>query len=174
MTKALSAALKQELIEARENEALDELHKLGFRVTLHTMGRYVEGDDLLGIVAGYKPGDCYAVMYGRDGKRKHVAGTSALDALQQAQSWWHWQLGLKDDAANKFVPSVDHEPTEATIVQRIASSEVTRRSHDGTERKILGFASVAAELVDQHGTPMHEESHTSQFSEADNKETTIR
>jgi hypothetical protein len=70
-------ATKQELLEARENEALEELHKLGFRVSLHTMGRYVEADDLLCIPAGYKPGDCYAVMYSRDGKRKHVAETAA-------------------------------------------------------------------------------------------------
>src|SRR5438132_2082862 len=97
-------AIKQKLLEARENEALEELHKLGFRVSLHTMGRYVEADDLLGIPVGYKPGDCYAVTYSRDGKRKHVAGTSALEALGQAQAWWKWQQGLKDDAAAKFIP----------------------------------------------------------------------
>src|SRR5947208_2348708 len=108
MTKALSEersnAIKQELLEARENEALEELHKLGFRVTLHEMGRYVEADDLLGIKAGYAPGNCYAVMYSRDAKRKHVAGTSAIEALGQAQAWWRWQQSLKDDAAGKFIP----------------------------------------------------------------------
>jgi hypothetical protein len=169
MTKVLSEekanAIKQELLEARENEALEELHKLGFRVSLHTMGRYVEADDLLVIPAGYKPGDCYAVMYSRDGKRKHVAGSSALEALGQAQAWWRWQQGLNDDAAAKFVPSIDNASVAVPVTQRVAGdrAEVAAR-RAATERRLISFECGVAEVVDAHGTPMYEALKASQYA----------
>ena len=170
MTKALSEeqanAIKQELLEARESEALEELQKLGFRVSLHTMGRYAdEADDLLGIPAGYRPGDCYAVMYSRNGKRKHVAGTSALEALGQAEAWWRWQQGLKADAAAKFVPSIDNESVAEVVVQRVAgdTAEVAQRRAN-TERRIISHEGGTAHLVDSHGDSMHEATQASQYA----------
>jgi hypothetical protein len=168
LTEKQANAIKQELLEARENEALEEIHKLGFRVTTHDMGRYVEADDLLGIKAGYIPGNCYAVMYARDGKRKHVAGGSAVEALQQAQAWWAWQQRLGEDAANKFVPSIDNEPTAVPVRQEVGGSN---RRREG-ERRIVSFASGTAEIVDAHGDPLPEATHASQFATPDQKETT--
>lgn len=170
-TEEREQAKRQEQLEAREGEALDELHKLGFRVTLHEMGRYVEADELLGVRAGYRPGTCYAVMYGRDGKRKHVSGRSALEALQQAQAWSRWQASLKDDAANKFVPSVDHEfvPAASVTQQVVGDTAETRMRRENTERRIISFASGTAEIVDSHGDPLGEGIHASQYREADSE-----
>jgi hypothetical protein len=169
-------ATKQERLEARENEALAELSALGFRVTLHEMGRYRVADDLLGISAGYVPGTAYAVMYAADGRRKHVSGGSAVEALQQAQAWWRWQEGLKDDAAAKFVPSVDHEFTPAAVVQQRLSGDTatTRQRRENTERRILSFARGTAEVVDAHGEPIDVDDQTSQHREDDSEETTSR
>lgn len=168
-------ATKQEVLERRENEALEELHKLGFRVSLHEMGRYVEADDLLGIPAGYKRGECYAVMYAADGKRKHVSGSSAVEALQQARAWWHWQLGLKADAANKFVPSVDHEPTAPVVSQRVSGDTAqTKLRRENAERRILSFQTGVAEVVDSHGEAIKEANRASQYRAADNSEEKIR
>jgi hypothetical protein len=163
---------EQARLEARENEALEELHRLGFRVSLHTMGRYVEADDLLGIRAGYKPGNAYAVMYDRSGKRKHVAGTCALEALGQAQAWCRWQAGLKDDAAAKFFPSIDHEPVAVTVEQRVSGdSAQTRQRRENTERRIIGMAGGTAQLVDSHGDPIHEGNQASQYATSESETT---
>jgi hypothetical protein len=153
---ATESELRQVRLEARETEALEELSKLGFRTTLHEMGRYVEADDLLGISAGYKPGDCYAVMYGRDGKRKQVSGASAVQALQQAHVWCKWQESLSPDAANRFSPSVDNQPVPETfITQRIAGDTAeTRQRRANTERRVISVESGIPELVDAHGTPL--------------------
>lgn len=169
-------ATKQDRLEARENEALDELDKLGFRVTLHEMGHYREADDLLGISTGYVPGTCYAVMYSRDGKRKHVSGSSAVAALQQARAWWRWQQGLKDDAAAKFFPSVDHEVTPEAFVQHRVSGDTaqTRQRRENTERRLVSFASGIAEVVDAHGDAITEANRASQYREDDNEENTSR
>jgi|GEM_PF-6437562 len=66
-------AARQSKLEERERDALEELQKLGFRVTVHDLPREIEADPLMGIAAGVRPGQCYAVMYSVDGKRKHAA-----------------------------------------------------------------------------------------------------
>jgi hypothetical protein len=113
-------------------------------------------------------------MYSRDGKRKHVAGTSAVEALQAAQAWWKWQQGLKEDAPNRFIPSVDHEfVPEAFVTQRVVgdTAEVKQR-RENTERRILSFDSGIAEVVDSHGEPMKHINQASQY--AANEEHTSR
>jgi hypothetical protein len=155
-------------IQAREEVALSELEKLGFRVTLHTLPHYVEEDFLLGTKAGLVNGDCYAVVYDRSGKRKHVSGISAVDALTQAQSWKRWQDSLKDDAAAKFHPSRS-DVAEVAVTSRVAGDTAqTEQRRENTERRVLAFESGKAELVDAHGAPI-EETHASQFATSDQK-----
>lgn len=170
------SATKQDRLEARENEALEELDKLGFRVTLHEMGHYREADDLLGISAGFVSGTCYAVMYSRYGKRKHISGSSAVEALQQAHAWWRWQQGLKDDAAAKFFPSVDNEFTPEAVVQHRVSGDTatTRQRRENIERRLVSFASGVAEVVDAHGDVITEANRASQYREDDTEENTSR
>ena len=174
LTEGQAAAAKLKLLEARETEALEELEKLGFRVTLHDMPSYVEEDILTGTRAGWKAGDCYAVIYARDGKRKHVAGGSAVEALTQAQAWKRWQDGLKDDAPNKFVPSLGGEQTAVPVTQRVAGDTAETAARRASKRRVLSFASGIAEVVDAHGTPIGEDNHASQYREADDKEHTSR
>jgi|SRR5579862_1905843 len=165
-TGGLAIEQRNARLEARECEALDALHEIGFRVTVHEIGRYVETDELRGIKAGFKSGTCYAVMYSRDGKRKHVSGTSAVEALAQAEAWTRWQAGLKDDAPNKFVPSVDFDPTAVRVAHRVigdaAETELRRKN---TQRKLLSFQTGSAEVVDAHGTPIGEGNQASQYRE---------
>lgn len=160
-------------IQAREEDALSELEKLGFRVTLHTLPHYVGEDILLGTKAGWVNGDCYAVVYSRDGKRKHVSGISAVDALTQAQSWLRWQAGLKDDAAAKFHRS-PFDVAEVLVTSRVAGDTAeTEQKRTNTERRVLSWQSGTAEVVDAHGTPI-EETHASQFATSDQKGTPTR
>jgi hypothetical protein len=164
-------ASKQERLERREMAAIKEMQALGFRVTWHQMPQIVEEDPLLGIPGGYKPGGAYALMYAVDGKRKHVAGCSAVDALMQAQSWWKWQQGLKPDAANKFVPANEDVP-ESRVIAR-AGSEVAREQRGADDvRKILSFASGTAEVVQAHGVPPHDADQAWQYRDADTERTT--
>jgi hypothetical protein len=152
--KARKRATKQEQLERRESVALEELRKLRFRVTLHELPRYDEADELLNQPARFVPGNCYAVLYGIDGKRKHVAGCSAVDALTQAQSWCRWQAGLKDDAPNKFVVTDDDVP-ELHVTHRPAGDTAeTNQRRANTTRRILSFQSGVAEVVDAHGEPL--------------------
>jgi hypothetical protein len=143
--------------EARETEALEVLKALGFRVTFHAMRQKVDADPLLGIEAHWRPGECYAVMYAADGRRKSISGSSAVGVLTQARSWVDWQGQLKPDAANKFVPSADNSPTsETVVVHRVAGdkAEVAQRRAN-TERRLLNFESSTPRLVDAHGDPIN-------------------
>jgi hypothetical protein len=155
-------------IEERENEALSELGALGFRVTLHELPHYLEADILTGHTAGWKNGTCYAVLYDRAGKRKHVSGISAVDALSQAQAWSRWQAGIKNDAPNKFHPTNAAVP-EATVTSRVAGDTAeTKRRRASTERRVLSFQSGTAEVVDAHGEPVGDTtSRASQYRERD-------
>jgi hypothetical protein len=149
-------------IEDRESEALSELQKLGFRVTLHELPKQVDDDVLTGTYAGWTSGTCYAVVVDRAGKRKHVSGISAVDALAQAQSWSRWQAGLKDDAPNKFHPSSEDVP-EMLVTHRVAGDTAeTKQRRENTERRIIGFQSGTAAVVDAHGVPVGETTRASQ------------
>jgi hypothetical protein len=150
------AKRKTARLEAREVEALEQLARLGFRVTLHVYGKHVEADKLLEIEAHYRPGECYAVMYGVDGRRKSISGSSAVGVLTQARTWVDWQNRLKPDAPGKFIPSADNEPiAETVVVQQVAGdkAEVALRRAN-TERRLLNFEGTA-HLVDAHGAPIN-------------------
>jgi hypothetical protein len=150
------AARKQVQIEARENEALEELARIGFRVTLHAYGQHVEADELLGVEEHYRPGECYAVMYGVSGRRKSLSGASAVGVLAQARTWADWQSRLKPDAAGRFIPSTDNAPTADAVVPRAAgdTAEVALR-RASTERRLLSFDSGTARHVDAHGAEIN-------------------
>lgn len=115
-----------------------------------------------------------AVIYDRSGKRKYVSGISAVQALAQAQSWRTWQDGLKDDAANKFVPSVDNVSVAVPVIQRASGAtaqEAERRAN--AERRIISFASGTPELVDSHGDLLGDtDNPASHYRGANEKETT--
>ena len=181
MTKALTEEqaaglvpaheLQVAAMEERENTALFELSKLGFRVTLHELPQHVDHDPLTGQQEGWKHGSCYAVIYSIDGKRKHVSGISAVDALTQAQAWKTWQDGLKPDAPNRFIAAPDNEPTAVAVVQR-TGSESARKERGRENVRVLAFDTGTPTLVDGHGTPIGDTtSPASQYREADSKET---
>jgi hypothetical protein len=169
----ISPGIERQLaaIEERETEALDELRMLGFRVTLHTLPRYTEEDILVGTKAGWVNGDCYAVLYDRSGKRKHVSGISAIDTLAQAKAWQRWQDGLKNDAPNRFHATAEDVP-EVAVTNRVAGDTAeTALKRENTRRRVLSFESGTAEIVDANGAPI-EETHASQFSTPNQKVTT--
>jgi hypothetical protein len=155
---------RQARIEERENEALAELRALGFRVTLHDLPKAVEADELLGTERRIVAGNCYAVMYGVDGKRKHVSGISAIDALTQARAWWDWQEKLKPDAPERFIPSAEFTP-ENRVEQRVAGdTRETQIRRENSERRVLSLEGMP-HLVDAHGDPtVGDGSRASQYS----------
>lgn len=157
---------QQTRIEERENEALGQLRALGFRVTVHDFPNVVDGDDLLGTETRTVPGNCYAVMYAVDGRRKHVAGISAVDALLQARAWWDWQQTLKEDAPSRFVPAAEFRP-EAFVQQFPAGDKrETQIRRENTERRVLSLEGTP-HLVDAHGDPAFSDgSRASQYRNA--------
>jgi hypothetical protein len=158
---------RQARIEERENEALEQLRALGFRTTLHDLPKIVEGDELLATTEShFVPGNCYAVMYAVDGKRKHVSGISAVDALSQARTWWDFQQRLKDDSPQRFVPSAEFTP-EARVSQSPAGdARTTKIRRANTERRVLSLEGTP-HLVDAHGDPAPSDgSQASQYRNA--------
>jgi hypothetical protein len=147
-------ASRQARIEERESVAIAQLEALGFRVTLHDLPKVVPGDELLGATEShFVPGNCFAVLYAVDGKRKHVSGISAVDALTQARSWWDFQQRLKDDAPQRFIPSADFT-AEARVEQRPAGdTRETQIRRASTERRVIALEGTP-HLVDAHGDPV--------------------
>jgi hypothetical protein len=158
-------ARREAALKAREDSALEELETLGFRIGLYEPRAYVEPDELRGVAGGWKVGCCYVVADSSTGKRKTVSGMSAVDALEQAKGWLHYQ-------ETHFRPEdrfeiVKGEVVAVPVLQRVAGdTAVTAARRDGTERRLVSFESGTAEVVDVHGTPMHESNRASQYSDA--------
>jgi hypothetical protein len=131
LTKKQGEKIKLELLEQRENNALEELQELGFRISLYEQRRYVEEDPLLGTTGGWLPGTCYAVIDSVDGKRKNVSGTSAVEVLSNARGWLRYQeTHFAPEDRFKPAPNIVAVPVTQRIVgdtAETANRKVTRR-----------------------------------------------
>jgi len=123
-------------LRRRERAALDELAALGFKVTIHRSREFVAGDVLLGTDDHWRSGECYAVCYSTDGRRRGFSGISATQVLADAQTWLRWQANVEPPM--RFVLSP--VPTPAVRVVQHAGSEQTRRDdRERMHRRTLTF-----------------------------------
>jgi hypothetical protein len=179
MTKALTAeqadkiiprvtreqARREAALRVREEAALEELEELGFRIGLYEPRTFLEPDELRGIAGGWKVGTCYAVADSITGKRKTISAMSAVDALDQAKAFLHYQETRLSPELRFTIAK--GESVAIPVVRRVAGDTAeTAARRESTQRRILGFASGVAEVVDSHGDPIGEDNHASQFSDA--------
>lgn len=158
-------ARREAALKAREEAALQELQEVGFRVSLYEPRTFIEPDELRGVVGGWKVGTCYAVADSITGKRKTISAMSAVDALDQAKSFLHYQeTRLPPDLRFTIAKG---ESVAVPVFQRvIGDTAQTRQRRENTERRIISFASGHAEKVDANGDPIGEDNHASQHRDA--------
>jgi hypothetical protein len=161
-------AREREVLRRREESALEQLHELGFRVSLYEPSDWVDPDPLHGIAGGWRSGVCNAIAYAVDGRRKSLSGISAVQALDEARSWLRHQARLKDDAPNRFVLTNEDVPA-VHVSQRIVGDKAeTQRRRENTVRRVISFQSGIAEVVDAHSDPVGDtDSRASQYRERD-------
>jgi hypothetical protein len=154
MSEDVDAALKR-----REEAALEELAELGLKVTIYLPRERREADPLLGIEEGWTQGEVYAVCYSADGRRRGFSGISAVQVLQDSQSWLRWQSNVEPPMRFEIVS----EPSAFNVSHRIAGDTATTAARRAaTERRLLNFDTGTAYLADAHGAPI-EESRASQY-----------
>jgi hypothetical protein len=148
MSKTQDAALAR-----REEAALEELAELGLKVTIHRPREWRKADPLLGVEEGWTQGEAHAVCYSSDGRRRGFSGISAVQILQDAQSWLRWQSNMAPPMRFEIVS----EPTAAPVLQRVAGDTMTtQKRRENTERRVIGMEGGSAVLVDAHGAPIEE------------------
>jgi hypothetical protein len=156
--KALTKSIAQKLIESvepAEQQAIEELASLGFRTTIREAARWRDAAPLQGVEEGIVPGTCYVAARTVTGKVKSISGATACECLEHARSFLDYQE-RRLAPEMRFVPMLDGSGA-VPVEQRIAGdTEQTAARRAATERRIIGFASGVAELVDSHGDPMHE------------------
>lgn len=151
-------------LKVREEAALKELEEIGFRIGLYEPRTFVEPDPLRGIEGGWKVGTCYVVADSVNAKRKTISAMSAVDALDQAKAWIHYQESRLSPELRFVIAKGESVATQ--VFHRAGSNQVARERRDGSERRLISFQSGVAEVVDEQGTPTGEGNHASQFRDS--------
>lgn len=168
MTKELTAreqARREAALKAREESALEELEELGFRVSLYEPRTFIEPDELRGVAGGWQVGTCYAVADSITGRRKTISAMSAVDALDQAKAFLHYQETRLSPELRFTIAK--GESVAVPVVRRVAGDTAeTAARRENAERRILSFATGTAEVVDAHGDAITEANRASQYRDA--------